>query len=133
MMMQTLYKYGARSFLVWNVEPQGCLPYTLTLIPHTPADLDVNGCLSAYNGAAQFFNGLLKTALANLQTTLVGANVIMIDMYQIKADLLRNLTQNGNFLTLPFLFFMVHRGNGYGLYRFLSGVHRCPFTASHKM
>ncbi|CAM6125605.1 unnamed protein product [Calypogeia fissa] len=93
--IQTMYNYGAKNFLVWNVEPQGCLPYTLTLIPHAPTDLDANGCLIAYNNAAQFFNGLLKTALANLQTTLVGANVILLDMYQIKIDLLGNLTQNG--------------------------------------
>jgi phospholipase/lecithinase/hemolysin len=93
--IQDLYNHGARNFMVWDIEPQGCLPYMLTLIQHTASDLDANGCLYNYNNAATYYNGLLKTALTNLQGSLSGANVIYLGMYDIKYNLMTNLTQNG--------------------------------------
>ncbi|KAL2608291.1 hypothetical protein R1flu_026864 [Riccia fluitans] len=90
-----IYAYGGRNFLVWDIEPQGCLPYTLTLIPHTPADLDVNGCLQEYNDNSVYFNGLLQTALQDLQAELTDASIVMLSTYDLKTDLLANATANG--------------------------------------
>jgi hypothetical protein len=67
----------------------------LTLIQHHNSDLDPNGCLYDYNDAAQYMNGLLKSALADLQNSLSGADVIYLGMYDIKYNLMTNLSQNG--------------------------------------
>ncbi|BBN16543.1 hypothetical protein MPTK1_7g07250 [Marchantia polymorpha subsp. ruderalis] len=90
-----IYRYAGRNFLIWDIEPQGCLPYTLTLISHTEADLDANGCLRDYNDNAIYFNGLLKTALTDLQNELTGSTIVLLSTYDLKTDLFANATANG--------------------------------------
>lgn len=93
--LQGIYRYAGRNFLIWDIEPQGCLPYTLTLISHTEADLDANGCLRDYNDNAIYFNGLLKTALTDLQNELTGSTIVLLSTYDLKTDLFANATANG--------------------------------------
>lgn len=68
----------------------------LTLISHAASDLDANGCLTAYNAAASYYNGLLKSALSDLGGSLSGADVVYLAVYDIKINLMTNLSQNGN-------------------------------------
>ncbi|KAL3683305.1 hypothetical protein R1sor_001327 [Riccia sorocarpa] len=93
--IKNMYDYGGRNFIVWDIEPHGCLPYMLVLINHTPADLDANGCIIAYNDNSKFFNDQLSAALASLRADLKDINVSVFKTYDLKLDLVTNLTQNG--------------------------------------
>ncbi|BBN15767.1 protein MpFUT [Marchantia polymorpha subsp. ruderalis] len=99
--VKSLYDYGGRNFVVWDIEPHGCLPYTLTLIPHTAADLDADGCLIAYNDNAKWFNEQLQIALADLRANLTNVNLSIFNTYKLKSELISaNTTTNGfNFTT----------------------------------
>lgn len=102
-LFQSLYDYGGRNFVVWDIEPHGCLPYTLTLIPHTAADLDADGCLIAYNDNAKWFNEQLQIALADLRANLTNVNLSIFNTYKLKSELISaNTTTNGMlYLSLP--------------------------------
>ncbi|KAG6552054.1 hypothetical protein Mapa_006360 [Marchantia paleacea] len=94
--IKNLYDYGGRNFVIWDIEPHGCLPYTLTLITHTAADVDANGCLVAYNDNAKWFNDQLIIALADLRANLTNVNLSMFNTYKLKMNLIEsNTTTNG--------------------------------------
>ncbi|CAM6099026.1 unnamed protein product [Calypogeia fissa] len=99
--VQRLYNYGARNFIVWDIEPNGCLPYTLTLITHNASDVDARGCLIAYNDVAVWFNIQFKASLDALRANLTDANIIFFSTYDLKMDIIANASQLGfNYTTI---------------------------------
>ncbi|KAG6552134.1 hypothetical protein Mapa_006443 [Marchantia paleacea] len=93
--VNVLYSAGARNIIVHDIEPHGCLPYMLTLIPHSPEDLDEYGCMVEYNEASQWFNNMLKEQLAEARASLPGISLHMLSTYDIKKELGGNLTAAG--------------------------------------
>lgn len=103
-MFQTLYDEGGRKFWVHNTGPLGCLPQKLSMV-HSEA-LDKHGCLSSYNSAAKLFNEGLDHMCRELRAELRDADIVYVDIYTIKYDLIANSTNHGKFLsiyTIPLL------------------------------
>ncbi|KAL3683308.1 hypothetical protein R1sor_001330 [Riccia sorocarpa] len=93
--IKRLYYAGGRNFLVWDQEPQGCLPYMLTLIQHNKEDLDENGCLPRYNEVAKFYNNLLNQSLSQLRTELQDSTIVFFSTYQLRLELITNHQKHG--------------------------------------
>ncbi|CAM6089573.1 unnamed protein product [Calypogeia fissa] len=93
--VKLLYEAGGRYFIMWDIEPHGCLPYMLTFAKHTKEDLDEHGCLVSYNEAARRFNVMLKEKIAEARKELPGVSLHMLSTYDIKKNLANNLTANG--------------------------------------
>lgn len=93
--VKLLYDAGGRYFIVWDIEPHGCLPYMLTFAHHTPEELDEQGCIISFNEAAKSFNVMLKAKIADARKELKGISIHMLSTYDIKTDLSNNLTANG--------------------------------------
>lgn len=93
--IRRLYYAGGRHFLIWDAEPQGCLPYTLTLIHHSEQDLDEHGCLPRYNQVSVFFNTYLNNSLTELRSELQDSTIVMFSTYDLKADLIMHHNTHG--------------------------------------
>lgn len=93
---QTLYDEGGRKFWVHNTGPLGCLPQKLSMV-HSKA-FDKHGCLSSYNSAAKLFNEGLDHMCREMRTELRDADIVYVDIYAIKYDLIANSTNYGMFL-----------------------------------
>ncbi|CAN6884340.1 unnamed protein product [Brassica oleracea] len=91
--IKTLYDEGGRKFWVHNTGPLGCLPQKLSMV-HSEA-LDKHGCLSSYNSAAKLFNEGLDHMCRELRTELRDADIVYVDIYTIKYDLIANSTNHG--------------------------------------
>ncbi|XP_059629637.1 GDSL esterase/lipase ENOD8-like [Cornus florida] len=66
MILQDVYKLGGRSFWVQNTDPFGCLPLLLTSFPEAAAQNDNVGCEIPFNQLSQYYNYILKEAVAQL-------------------------------------------------------------------
>eukprot|EP01018_Ginkgo_biloba_P025523 Gb_22249 [translate_table: standard] len=93
--IKNIYGEGGRSFLIYNTGPVGCLPYILDRLPHTPSQLDKNGCAIPYNEVAQYFNKLLKEKVVQMRKDLPLAALTYVDMYAIKYELINNAIKKG--------------------------------------
>ncbi|KAH6557354.1 hypothetical protein KP509_1Z119800 [Ceratopteris richardii] len=71
-----LHGQGAKRFMIITTGQLGCLPYILTSIPYTRADLDRYGCAKPYNSMARFFNRELRTTIAKLQQQMPNTTVV---------------------------------------------------------
>uniref|UniRef100_A0A2N9IE45 SGNH hydrolase-type esterase domain-containing protein n=1 Tax=Fagus sylvatica TaxID=28930 RepID=A0A2N9IE45_FAGSY len=91
--IMTLYNQGGRNFWVHNTGPFGCLPQKLSLVQKK--DLDPYGCLSSYNSAARVFNEGLRHLCIEMRAELKDANIVNVDIYSIKYDLIANSTKYG--------------------------------------
>ncbi|KAF5454214.1 hypothetical protein F2P56_023896 [Juglans regia] len=91
--VKTLYNEGGRNFWIHNTGPLGCLPQKLSLVQDK--DLDSCGCLSAYNSAAKLFNEGLRRLCLEMRSEMKGANIVYVDVYAIKYDLVANSTKYG--------------------------------------
>lgn len=85
MMMQRIYKSGARSFWIHNTGPIGCLPYILANFQ--AAQRDSAGCSKPHNEVAQYFNYKLKEAVAQLRKDFPLAAITYVDVYSVKYSL----------------------------------------------
>ncbi|KAL1195344.1 GDSL esterase/lipase [Cardamine amara subsp. amara] len=91
--IKTLYDEGGRKFWVHNTGPLGCLPQKLSMVKRKVSDK--HGCLASYNAAAKLFNEGLDHMCRELRTELREANIVYVDIYAIKYDLIANSTNYG--------------------------------------
>ncbi|KAL5582698.1 hypothetical protein UlMin_015140 [Ulmus minor] len=91
--IKALYEQGGRKFWVHNTGPLGCLPQKLSMVEKK--DLDQFGCISSYNEAAKLFNGGLLHLCQELRLELKDANIVYVDIYSIKYDLIANSSKYG--------------------------------------
>lgn len=94
--LQTLYDEGGRKFWVHNTGPLGCLPQKLSMVQRKV--FDKHGCLASYNAAAKLFNEGLDHMCRELRIELRESNIIYVDIYAIKYDLIANSTTYGKLL-----------------------------------
>ncbi|KAF3455370.1 hypothetical protein FNV43_RR05821 [Rhamnella rubrinervis] len=113
--IQTLYDEDGRNFWIHNTGPLGCLPQKLSLAQKK--DLDSYGCLSSYNAAAVLFNEALRHLCQTMRTQLKDANIVYVDIYAVKYDLIANSTKFG--FSSPL---MACCGNGGPPYNYNIGV-----------
>ncbi|CAM8897244.1 unnamed protein product [Rhodiola kirilowii] len=88
-----IYGEGGRKFWIHNTGPLGCIPQKLWLVQSK--DLDSNGCISSYNDAATLFNAELKRLSQDIKSELKDADIVYVDIYAIKYDLIANATKYG--------------------------------------
>jgi hypothetical protein len=81
--------YRVKNILVFDVEPLGCQPFLLTILPHTDADLDQKGCLIHVNALVQKYNQQLKSLVKNWRSQ-YKTNVVYLSQYDIKIDLMND-------------------------------------------
>ncbi|KAF6145220.1 hypothetical protein GIB67_041415 [Kingdonia uniflora] len=93
--VKRLYDNGARRFWIHNTGPLGCLAQNIATFGKDPTKLDEIGCVSSHNRAAKLFNLQLRALLKKLQSEFAGGNVIYVDIYSIKSDLISNYTGHG--------------------------------------
>jgi len=93
--VQTLYNEGVRTFLVWDVGPQGCGSLWLSYYPHSPNDFDEYGCSISYNDAVLHYNILLRAQLSSLRKQLNDATIIYVNTYDIIYDFFANPSKYG--------------------------------------
>lgn len=102
--LMTLYGLAIRSFakfhqvkdiLVFDVEPLGCQPFLLTLLPHTDEDLDAKGCLIKVNALIQKFNKQLRSSVKNWRQQ-YKANIVYVSQYDIKITLINDAESGFN-------------------------------------
>ncbi|BFI42187.1 hypothetical protein MPTK2_8g06590 [Marchantia polymorpha subsp. ruderalis] len=93
--VQELYDDGARTFMVFNVNPQGCQPQYLTLFADRHSERDSNGCLAAYNRVIRIFNSRLWKAVQNLRKTLPDSMIFYADFYGVTKQVLDHPKEYG--------------------------------------
>ncbi|KAL4388283.1 hypothetical protein GQ457_09G024080 [Hibiscus cannabinus] len=83
--LQTLYRLGARKIVVNNASPIGCQPH-----------LNKGGdCDKAANERALFFNPMLFNFTKDLQSTLPGLQIVLVDLYKIFEDVFKSPASYG--------------------------------------
>ncbi|KAK9751143.1 hypothetical protein RND81_02G245200 [Saponaria officinalis] len=98
-----LYQLGARSFLIHNTGPYGCLPMFIPKNRFNLQNLDEIGCVKSYNEIAQEFNKLLKEKVSMLQIKLEDSSLVYVDIYSAKYSLFRDAKLHGNKSSYSFL------------------------------
>ncbi|XP_062097296.1 esterase-like isoform X1 [Humulus lupulus] len=76
---------GGKSFWIHNTGPIGCLPYILENFQS--AERDEVGCAKPFNEVAQYFNHVLKQAVAQLRNDFPSASITYVDVYSAKYSL----------------------------------------------
>ncbi|KAJ1263294.1 hypothetical protein BS78_09G172400 [Paspalum vaginatum] len=79
--IQSLYKLGARRFMVAGLPPVGCLPVTKTL------SLGSSDCNADQNAAAERYNAALQEMLGKLEAASPGATLAYVDVYTPLKDM----------------------------------------------
>ncbi|CAM8907515.1 unnamed protein product [Rhodiola kirilowii] len=93
--LKTLYEQGARKFWIHNTGPLGCLPQNIVYFGTNPSKLDELGCVSGHNQAAMLFNLQLHALTKKFQAEMPDTNVVYVDIYAIKSNLITNYSKNG--------------------------------------
>uniref|UniRef100_A0A6N2L972 SGNH hydrolase-type esterase domain-containing protein n=1 Tax=Salix viminalis TaxID=40686 RepID=A0A6N2L972_SALVM len=78
--LQMLYDLGGRKFLVSNVLPLGCRPFSIS------QEKPITRCVERLNKLASQFNSYLPQMLEDLQSTLPGSNFVLLDVYKVFED-----------------------------------------------
>lgn len=86
---------GGRNFIIWDMEPQGCLPYMKTLIWHEDKERNEMDCLPRYNEAAQYLNNLLNSTLDGLREKYADSNIVLLSAYDMKMDIFKDPAKAG--------------------------------------
>lgn len=92
---QKLYDQGGRNFWIHNTGPLGCLTQNVAKFGTDPSRLDGRGCVSSHNEAAKLFNLQLHALTKKLQGQYTDANVIYVDIFSIKYELISNYSRYG--------------------------------------
>lgn len=79
--------FEGNNLIIFDVEPLGCQPFLLTILPHTDADLDQKGCLIAVNELVQKVNKKLKRTVKTWRSQ-AKANIVYLSLYDIMIDLM---------------------------------------------
>ncbi|XWS15335.1 hypothetical protein CRYUN_Cryun35bG0086900 [Craigia yunnanensis] len=90
-----LYKEGARVFWIHNMDPMGCLPFSVMLYQPKAHNLDQNGCVKPQNKMAKEFNRQLKEKVSQLRIQLPSAAFTYVDVYSAKYELISNAKNQG--------------------------------------
>ena len=75
-----LYDLGGRKFLVSNVLPLGCRPFSIS------QEKPTTRCVERLNKLASQFNSYLPQMLKDLQSTLSGSKFVLLDVYKVFED-----------------------------------------------
>ncbi|XVF63213.1 hypothetical protein PTKIN_Ptkin09bG0069800 [Pterospermum kingtungense] len=90
-----LYKEGAMVFWIHNMDPIGCLPFSVMLYQPKAHNLDQNGCVKPQNEMAKEFNRQLKDKVSQLRTQLPSAAFTYVDVYSAKYALISDTKNQG--------------------------------------
>ncbi|XP_078153441.1 GDSL esterase/lipase At1g28600-like [Carex rostrata] len=87
-----LISRGAKTLLVPNNFPIGCIPIYLTLFPsEKKEDYDSEtGCLKHFNEFAKYHNAMLLKELSKLRLLYPDVNIIYADYYEASMNIFRN-------------------------------------------
>ena len=91
---------GAKSFVVFNIPPQGCTTVIMTLYESSNFKTDELGCLVEYNNVNKVFNDQLNATIMELQRTYPTTTFLQFDYYAAYLEIFRNTEQYGNRPTL---------------------------------
>lgn len=91
---------GAKSFVVFNIPPQGCTTVIMTLYESNDFKRDELGCLVEYNNVNKVFNDQLNATIMELQSTYPTTTFLQFDYYAAYLEIFRNTEQYGNRPTL---------------------------------
>ena len=91
--VQSLYKLGARRFIVAGMPPVGCLPTMKTIRGLQPPF--GHGCVELQNQEAQRYNAKLQKMLAQLEADSPGATVSFVDNYTPLLDMVKQPEKYG--------------------------------------
>ncbi|KAF9595100.1 hypothetical protein IFM89_037034 [Coptis chinensis] len=91
----TIYAQGGKNFWIHNTGPLGCLPQKLSIANKNDRLLDQHGCVVPYNDATKIFNRGLFALCEALRSKLKNVNIVYVDIYTIKYDLIANATKYG--------------------------------------
>ncbi|KAG0631128.1 hypothetical protein M758_1G229400 [Ceratodon purpureus] len=80
----------AKTILVVNLPPLGCIPAMLTLFGTPTAKYDNYGCLSALNLISIAHNTLLETKIIALRAKFPAAKILYGDAYSVYTDILKD-------------------------------------------
>lgn len=92
---QKLYDQGGRNFWIHNTGPLGCLTQNVAKFGTDPSKLDERGCVSSHNEATKLFNLQLHALTKKLQGQYADANVVYVDIFSIKYELISNYSRYG--------------------------------------
>ncbi|XP_051199851.1 GDSL esterase/lipase At2g40250 [Lolium perenne] len=93
--IQSLYKLGARRFIVAGMPPVGCLPVMKSLRGQQPPLSSGHGCVDLQNQETQRYNAKLHKALAQLEANSTGATVSYVDNYTPLLDMVTHPDKYG--------------------------------------
>ncbi|ONI04615.1 hypothetical protein PRUPE_6G330300 [Prunus persica] len=93
--IKKLYDQGGRNFWIHNTAPLGCLTQNVAKFGTNPSRLDERGCVSSHNEAAKLFNLQLHALTKKLQGQYTDANVVYVDIFSIKYELISNYSRYG--------------------------------------
>ncbi|XP_044977863.1 GDSL esterase/lipase At2g40250-like [Hordeum vulgare subsp. vulgare] len=91
--IQSLYKLGARRFIVAGMPPVGCLPMQKSLRGLQPPL--GHGCVDRQNEETQRYNAKLQKALAALEKESPGASLSYVDTYAPLMDMVAQPSKYG--------------------------------------
>lgn len=92
LLLQDLYKLGARNIVVFEIGPLGCYPGSLKIFnPQTTCVDDINKMVS-------IFNTKLNRKVEELRPTLEGANIIIANVFKLIMDMIDKPSSYGNIL-----------------------------------
>ena len=92
LVIQILYKYGARKMALFGVGQIGCSPNALA--QNSP---DGRTCVARINSANQLFNNGLRSLVDQLNNQVPDARFIYINVYGIFQDILSNPSSYGTY------------------------------------
>ncbi|KAK8939574.1 GDSL esterase/lipase [Platanthera guangdongensis] len=77
--LQKLYSLGARKFVLFSIQPMGCIP-----VARANLQISNGSCIESLNEAALLFNNLLKAkTMVTLKPKIPRANIVFINSYNI--------------------------------------------------
>ncbi|KAG0495851.1 hypothetical protein HPP92_000542 [Vanilla planifolia] len=74
--LKKLYDVGARKFVLFSIQPIGCIPVVRANLP-----VSNGSCIEQLNEAALLFNDDLKALATNLKLLLPGSNLVFVNSY----------------------------------------------------
>ncbi|GAA0142871.1 hydrolase [Lithospermum erythrorhizon] len=88
--VKDLYRLGARRIGVTTLAPLGCLPTVITLFGE-----GIQDCIQEMNQVAVSFNNKLNSSSQDLQNSLNGLKLVILDIYNPLYKLIKNPSDNG--------------------------------------
>ncbi|KAF9617872.1 hypothetical protein IFM89_039091 [Coptis chinensis] len=96
-LLEKLYSYGARKFLVTGLAPLGCLPIVIALYSK-----DTNQCYEHHNEVSRKFSAMINIMVQHLNQDLPGASLLYWDIYTATRQIIDNPSQYGREANVKF-------------------------------